>query len=79
MKTHVILAAAGSGVRFGAGINKVFAFLAGIPVLKRSIFLFEHIVDSMTIVCRPADLEEARKIVNASNVSFPIQVSKNLS
>ncbi len=72
MKIHVILAAGGSGVRMGAGINKVFLNLQGIPVLKRSILLFNGIADSMTIVCREEDLPDAKEIASGCTVSFPV-------
>ena len=72
MKIHVILAAGGSGVRMGAGINKVFLELQGVPILKRSILLFDGLTDSMTVVCREADIPEAKKIASSCQVSFPV-------
>ncbi len=72
MKIHVIMAAGGSGVRMGAGINKVFLELQGIPILKRSILLFDGLADSMTVVCREADMPEAKKIASGCKVSFPV-------
>ena len=60
MSTHscdVILAAGGSGSRFGGPVNKVLAELKGVPVLRYSLDLFgtHPAVRRVIIPCRPAD------------------------
>ncbi len=60
MSTHscdVILAAGGSGSRFGGPVNKVLAELRGVPVLRYSLDLFgtHPAVRRIIIPCRPAD------------------------
>lgn len=53
----VILAAGGSGSRFGGPVNKVLAELKGVPVLRYSLDLFgtHPAVRRIVIPCRPAD------------------------
>jgi len=72
MNTYVILAAGGSGTRMGAGRNKIFLPLLGIPVLLRSIRLFDGLISSMVIVCRDEDRAEAERLAAAAGVSFPV-------
>lgn len=72
MNTYVILAAGGSGTRMGAARNKIFLPLMGIPVLVRSIRLFEGLISGMVIVIRDEDLAEAESLAAAAGVSFPV-------
>ena len=53
----VILAAGGSGSRFGGPVNKVLIRIGGIPVLQYSLDLFgtHPAVRHVVIPCRPAD------------------------
>ena len=68
----MILAAGGSGVRMGAGVNKVFLPIHGDPILKKSILLFDGMIDSMIIVCREADIAQAKDVTAGGEVSFPV-------
>ena len=72
MRTHVILAAGGSGSRMNSGINKIFLPLCGFTILYRSIRLFEGIIDDMVIVCRNEDMSLVKKTADSASVSFPV-------
>lgn len=50
MKTSVIIAAAGAGKRFGANMPKQYLELCGIPVIARTIMLFENLEEINTII-----------------------------
>ena len=55
----VILAAGGSGSRFGGPVNKVLTEIRGVPVLRYSLDLFgvHPAVRRIVIPCRPEDRE----------------------
>ncbi|MBO4838048.1 MAG: 2-C-methyl-D-erythritol 4-phosphate cytidylyltransferase [Lachnospiraceae bacterium] len=63
----VILAAGGSGTRFGGAVNKVLAELRGVPVLRYSLDLFgtHPAVRRVIIPCRPADREAVAALADA--------------
>ena len=73
MKKYVILAAGGSGTRMNAGRNKIFLNIGGISVLKRSILLFNGLIDGMVIVCRPEDYSDITETASTCAVSFQIE------
>ena len=66
-RTAVVLPAAGSGTRVGAGTNKVLLPLAGLPVLVWSLrtLLSLPYVDHVVVVAREADVADVQEIVEA--------------
>lgn len=75
MKKFVILAAGGSGTRMNADRNKIFLTVSGSPVLKKSILLFDDLVDEMVIVCKPDDFLLVKEISDSTIVSFSKQIT----
>lgn len=62
--TYVLIPAAGHGARFSSsGENKVFAPLAGQPILRRTVAAFsEHsAIDGIVVVTRTADVARCRE------------------
>ena len=53
-----IIPAAGSSARMGEDCNKLLMPLGGIPLLMRTLMIFEHcsLVDEIVIVCREGDM-----------------------
>ena len=74
MSIYAVLAAGGSGTRMGAGKNKVLLSLCGIPVLCRSISLFENLIDEMVVVYRESDAPDIRRLIDAAQPSFPVKL-----
>ncbi|MBR5228854.1 MAG: 2-C-methyl-D-erythritol 4-phosphate cytidylyltransferase, partial [Firmicutes bacterium] len=67
-KISVIIAAAGSAKRMGGGLNKQYIVLDGMPVLARSVDVFERnpLVDEIVIVVKAGEEERCRsEIVEA--------------
>ena len=62
-KTAVIIAAAGSGRRMGGGINKQYINIAGMPVLARSVLVFEENphIHEIVLVVRPGEEDLCRR------------------
>ena len=69
-RTHVILAAGGSGTRMKSGDNKIFLSAGGMSILQRSFLLFNGLIDSMIIVCRPEDESRITEIASSSGLSY---------
>ncbi|MCH5186048.1 MAG: 2-C-methyl-D-erythritol 4-phosphate cytidylyltransferase [Oscillospiraceae bacterium] len=71
MKVSGIIAAAGSGTRMNAGMNKVFMNIAGIPMLAHTLRSFEEadIIDDIIIVTGRSDISEAERIAEEYNIS----------
>lgn len=68
MKVRALIPAAGMGKRMGAGINKQYLLLAGIPIVARTISVFESspLVDDIYIVTPEAEIPYCRaRIVEA--------------
>ncbi len=66
MKTaSALIPAAGSGVRFGSGANKVFYEIAGRPILAHTLSVFEDCdaIDEIIVVTGSDDIEAAGEIV----------------
>ena len=59
-----LIPAAGSGERFGRGVNKVFCEVAGRPVLAHTLAVFEscEAIDEIVLVTRQSDIEASRKL-----------------
>lgn len=70
-KLGVVVPAAGQGQRMGAGINKQFLLLAGLPVLVHTLRLFqisEH-VSEIVVVGAAADLPAIRDLVQEHSLA----------
>lgn len=64
-----LIPAAGMGKRMGAAINKQYLLLAGIPIVARTISVFENspIVDDIYIVTPEAEIPFCREEVVSAN------------
>ena len=62
-KISVIIAAAGSGKRMGGGLNKQYIVLDGMPVLARSVAVFERnpLIDEIVIVVKAGEEDRCRR------------------
>ena len=65
MKLAVIIAAAGSATRMGAGKNKALLPLAGKPVLAHTLKTVCVFADEVVIAARPGEEEEVAAIAAA--------------
>ena len=74
----VILPAAGSGKRFGAGSNKIFQPLCGRAIFLRSIDLFaaRDDVSQILLATSPADAPElSERFGTPDRRSFPLHMT----
>ena len=60
-----LIPAAGSGARFGRGVNKVFCEVAGRPILAHTLAVFEscEAVDELIVIVGEREVEPARELV----------------
>ncbi len=65
LRTEAIVLAAGSGSRMGAGENKVFLPLHGVPALVRSVQAFANLCSALVLVVRPEEEQRARAMLDA--------------
>ena len=67
MNVRVLIPAAGSGSRMGAGTNKQYLELADRPVLARTLQVFEQhpLIDSIIIIVSPAEVQYCREEIVA--------------
>ena len=65
IKVTAIIASAGSGSRSGQPKNKIFSTLGGVPVILKTVSLFDSIkrVDEIVIIHSPSDLSEIKAIL----------------
>ena len=65
MKTVAIIPAGGSGRRMGSGIPKQYLLLGGIPVLVRTLQVFQSspVVDEIFLVVPEGDIPEVRNAI----------------
>jgi 2-C-methyl-D-erythritol 4-phosphate cytidylyltransferase len=72
-KVGVIIAAAGEGRRM-SGVDKVFAVLAGRPVLARVIDAFASVKDvsRIIILVNEGNLEQCRQLITAEHWPVPV-------
>jgi 2-C-methyl-D-erythritol 4-phosphate cytidylyltransferase len=72
-KVGVIIAAAGEGRRMN-GMDKVFASLAGRPVLARVIDVFTSVqaVNRIAVLVNEINLERCRRLIAAENWPLPV-------
>ena len=69
-KVAVVIAAAGSGTRMGLDQNKIFAEIAGVPVLIRSVEAFEGLefVEGIYLVAREDEKKSLASLVAQSEL-----------
>ena len=62
MKVIALIPAAGMGKRMMAGVNKQYLFLAGIPIVARTISVFENspLVDDIYVITPEAEIPYCR-------------------
>lgn len=65
MKISAIIAAAGSGTRMGSDVSKQFIEIGGMPVLARTLSVFESAfkIDEIIIATRECDIDDVWSIV----------------
>lgn len=70
-----LIAAGGTGDRFGARDGKQIAHLAGLPVLAHTLCAFSRssMVDSLVVVCHPDRVAEYEREVASHAGSMPIR------
>lgn len=66
---YAILLAGGSGDRMGAGENKVFLRLRGIPAIVRALAPFSTLCDGVIVVARACDADEMRAVLQRYGMS----------
>lgn len=73
-----ILVAAGKGLRLGLPYNKVFADLAGVPILRRSALamLDNPLVDGLVVVTAPEDRAQAEALCADAGDGKPIRFAE---
>jgi len=73
--TTAIIVAAGSSSRMKTNISKQLIELDGIPVIIRTINVFEFLseIDSVLIVTRKCDIEIIKKLVSEHNIKKSAQ------
>ena len=64
MVVSAVIVSAGNSTRMG-GVNKQFLELDGVPVIAKTIAMFQrcHIIDEIIIVTRETDVEKVAKLV----------------
>src|SRR5579862_9102937 len=68
-KAHAVIPAAGRGVRFGSSENKIFAPLAGRPLIAWTLAAFAGWVDTIVLVARDGEITRLREIASEIGVS----------
>ena len=73
-----IVVAAGSGTRMGAGKNKQFIELDGVPVIARTLQVFDGMprVQGIIVVTREQDIDEMRQVTCEYNIEKIIDIIK---
>ncbi len=68
IKVSAIIAAAGSGKRMGADKNKQWILLKGIPMLARTISVFQAcpVIDEIVIAAAPEEVKEVEQLAKES-------------
>ena len=67
----ILIAAAGRGKRLGKGRNKTLISVGGVPILARTVSVFQNMdeVREIIIVTGSGEIDEVREIVHAGNFS----------
>ncbi len=69
MKSYAIILGGGSGQRMGAGINKVFLPLRGVPAIVRSVAPFSSLCQGAVVVARAEEVDEMRSLLSHYGLS----------
>ena len=74
----VIIVAAGSGTRMGADKNKQFLNIRGVPVIARTLRVFENMpeVEKILVVTRAGDIDEMRRVIECHGIKKVFDVIK---
>lgn len=64
MISYAIILGGGSGQRMGAGVNKVFLPLRGIPAIVRSIAPFSGLCRGAVVVARAEEVDDMRALIS---------------
>lgn len=76
-KTYALIPAAGMGKRMGASINKQYLQLDGLPIVARTIAVFESspVIDAIYLVIPEAEIPYCREhVVEACGFSKVVQI-----
>ena len=65
-RTHALIPAAGRGVRFDSGENKILKQLGGIPIVARTVMALGPLVDSVTVIGRESELPLLRAAIDSA-------------
>lgn len=76
MKTSAIIAAAGSGKRMGAGTNKQWILLKGIPMLARTLTVFQScpVINEIVIAAAPQEVEDVKQLAKEYKITKVTEV-----
>ncbi|MGM9613094.1 MAG: 2-C-methyl-D-erythritol 4-phosphate cytidylyltransferase, partial [Butyricicoccus sp.] len=71
-----VLPAAGSSTRMGEGTNKLLIELDGVPILARTLLVFERcpLVDEIVIACREGDMMPYARLCETFGISKVSQI-----
>lgn len=69
---YAIVLAGGSGSRMGAGCNKVFLSLGGVPAIVRSVRAVGAHAEGTVVVCRACDIPEMRQLLKEAGLDAVI-------
>jgi 2-C-methyl-D-erythritol 4-phosphate cytidylyltransferase len=78
MKTIAVIAAAGSGSRFGSSLNKAFHLLCGKPVLLHVLEMFQQApeIDEIIPVFKDDDFIRGRKLISENGITKVLSIAK---
>lgn len=76
VKVSAIIAAAGSGKRMGADKNKQWILLKGIPMLARTLSVFQScpVIDEIVIAAAPQEVEEVKELAKEYEITKVTEV-----
>ncbi|MBR2924969.1 MAG: 2-C-methyl-D-erythritol 4-phosphate cytidylyltransferase [Clostridia bacterium] len=69
MNSYAIILGGGSGQRMGAGMNKVFLPLRGIPAIVRSVAPFSGLCKGAVVVARAEEVDDMRALLSRYGLS----------
>lgn len=69
MNSYAIILGGGSGQRMGAGMNKVFLPLRGIPAIVRSVAPFSGLCRGAVVVARAEEVDDMRALLSRYGLS----------
>ena len=69
MSSYAIILGGGSGQRMGAGMNKVFLPLRGVPAIVRSVAPFSGLCKGAVVVARAEEVDDMRTLLSRYGLS----------